>query len=60
MAKEVTLTLDESAIALLKVALRSADMLCTSVVNGDRTGQMSLALDVARALSDIKRQKVLG
>lgn len=59
MAKQVTLTLDEDALALLKAALRTSDELCTAVVSG-RQGQMKLALDVARALSDIKRQKVLG
>jgi hypothetical protein len=60
MAKQVTITLDEDALVVLKAALRTADALCTSVISGKTAGQMTLALDVARALNDIKRQKVLG
>jgi len=60
MAKSVTITLDETQLVLLKAALRTADALCSSVISGKAQGQMTMALDVARALSDIKKHKVLG
>ena len=59
MAKEVTVTLSEEQLATLKVALGAADQLCTSVISGRSQGQMTLALNVARALSDIKKHRVL-
>jgi len=54
-----TFTLDEEQAAALRAVLNSADSLCTSVVSGRTQGQMQLALDVARALSDLKRKKVV-
>lgn len=55
-----TVTLDEEQQATLKALVESADALSTSVVQGRTNGTMKLALDVARALNDIKRKKVLG
>jgi hypothetical protein len=55
-----TVTLDEEQQATLKVLVESADALSTSVVQGRTNGAMKLALDVARALNDIKRKKVFG
>jgi len=55
----MTFTLDEEQAASLRAVLNSADALCTSVVSGKTQGQMQLALDVARALSDLKRKKVV-
>lgn len=57
MAKEVTL--GEEELAIVKQALDAADRLCTAVISG-KSGQMSIALEVARSLSDIKRKKALG
>jgi hypothetical protein len=57
MAKDVTL--GEEELAIVKQALDAADRLCTAVISG-KPGQMALALDVARSLSDIKRKKALG
>lgn len=59
MAKEVSVTLTEDQVVMLKQALRSADELCSAVISG-RNGQMKMALAVVSALTDIKRNKVLG
>jgi len=61
MAKEVQgyTALDENDVSLLKALAESADALSTAVVSGRTQGAMKLALDVARALSDIKRRQVL-
>ncbi len=59
MAKVATVTMGEEEIATIKQALEAADRLCTAVISG-RSGQMATALEVARALSDVKRKKVLG
>jgi hypothetical protein len=55
-----TVTLDEEQLATLKALAETADALSTAVVSGRTNGAMKLALDVARALNDIKRKKVLG
>lgn len=55
-----TVTLDEDQVAVLKALAETADALSTAVVSGRTNGAMKLALDVARALNDVKRKKILG
>ena len=55
MAKELTLSLNEDQLAIVRLAFVAADKLCSAVISGEK-GQMMLALDFARALSDVRRK----
>jgi len=57
--KASVVTLDEDQLAQVREALDLADGLVSMVISG-RTGQQRVALDFARALSAIKRNKVLS
>jgi hypothetical protein len=54
-----TVTLDEEQVSQLKAALAAADQLCTSVISG-KSGTIREAIQVASALTDLKRRRVLG
>ena len=49
--------MNEAQIAALKALVNSADDLCTAVISGKPDG-MKLALQVARALDDVRRSGV--
>ena len=54
----LNVTLNEEQHAQVKEALQLADTLVTAVISG-RAGQQRAALDVARAIADLKRAKVI-
>lgn len=54
MSTNVNVT--EGEATAVNEALRAADALATAVISG-KPGQMRAALDVAKALSNVKRQR---
>jgi hypothetical protein len=52
----MSVVLEDETYEAIEEALKQADLLCTAVISG-KPGQMTSALNVARALSDLKRQR---
>lgn len=54
----MSVTLDDEAFAAIKEVLASADELCTSVISG-KSGTIKTAINVATALTNLKRKKII-